>query len=49
VEISPSGVKLGEKTITPGGAGALFGPAVPGNSRALYFADDSENQLNVLK
>jgi len=49
VEISPSGVQLGEKIITPGGAGALFGLAVPGDSRALYFVDDSENQLNVLK
>ncbi len=49
VEISPSGVQLGEKIISPGGAGALFGLAVPGNSRALYFVDDSENQLNVLK
>jgi DNA-binding beta-propeller fold protein YncE len=49
VEISPSGAQLGEKMISPGGAGALFGLAVPGNSRALYFVDDSENQLNVLK
>jgi hypothetical protein len=49
VEMSPSGVQLGEKVITPGGAGALFGLAVPGNARALYFVDDSENQLNVLK
>jgi DNA-binding beta-propeller fold protein YncE len=49
VEISPSGVQLGEKIISPGGAGALFGLAVSGNSRALYFVDDSENQLNVLR
>lgn len=49
VEVSPSGVQLGEKIITPGGAGALFGLAVSGNSRALYFVDDSENQLNVLQ
>jgi hypothetical protein len=47
--MSPSGVQLGEKVITPGGAGALFGLAVPGNARAQYFVDDSENQLNVLK
>ncbi len=49
VEISPSGLQLGEKIISPGGAGALFGLALSGNSRALYFVDNSENQLNVLK
>lgn len=48
VEVSPSGVQLGEKTISPGGAGALFGLAVSGNRMALYFVDDSENQLNIL-
>ena len=49
VEVSPSGAQLGEKTISPGGAGALFGLAVSGNGKALYFVDDSENLLNVLK
>jgi hypothetical protein len=48
VEVSPSGMQVGEKTISPGGAGALFGLAVSSNRMAVYFVDDSENQLNVL-
>jgi hypothetical protein len=48
VELSPFGTQLGEKTISPGGAGALFGLAVSKGNDALYFVDDSENQLNVL-
>ena len=48
VDVSPSGAQLGEKTISPGGAGALFGLAVSGNGKSLYFVDDSENLLNVL-
>jgi hypothetical protein len=48
VEVSPSGVQLGEKTISAGGGGALFGLAVSQNGRAVYFVDDSENQLNIL-
>jgi hypothetical protein len=49
VELSPSGAQLGEKTISPGGAGALFGLALSRAGDALYFVDDSENQLNVLR
>jgi len=49
VELSPSGTQLGEKTISPGGAGALFGLALNKDGNALYFVDDSENQLNVLR
>ena len=49
VELSPSGRQLGEKTISPGGGGALFGLAVSKGDGALYFVDDSENQLNVLR
>ncbi len=49
VELSPSGAQLGEKTISPGGAGALFGLALSRAGGALYFVDDSENQLNVLR
>jgi hypothetical protein len=49
VELSPSGVQLGEKTISPGGGGALFGLALSKAGTALYFVDDSENQLNVLR
>jgi hypothetical protein len=49
VEMSPFGTQLGEKTISPGGGGALFGLAVSNGDGALYFVDDSENQLNVLR
>jgi hypothetical protein len=49
VELSPSGAQLGEKTISPGGGGALFGLALSRAGNALYFVDDSENQLNVLR
>ena len=49
VELSPFGTQLGEKTISPGGGGALFGLALSRNATALYFVDDSENQLNVLQ
>jgi hypothetical protein len=49
VELSPFGTQLGEKTISPGGGGALFGLAVSKGDGALYFVDDSENQLNVLR
>ena len=49
VELSPSGAQLGEKTISPGGGGALFGLALSRAGTALYFVDDSENQLNVLR
>ena len=48
VELSPSGAQLGEKTISSGGGGALFGLALSRAGNALYFVDDSENQLNVL-
>jgi len=48
VELSPSGSQVGEKTISPGGGGALFGLALSRDGSALYFVDDSENQLNVL-
>ncbi len=47
VALTPGGQQIGEKVITPGGAGALFGLAV--NFGRLFFVDDSENQLNVLR
>lgn len=46
VALTPGGHQIGEKLISPGGPGALFGLAV--DSGRLYFVDDSENQLNVL-
>jgi hypothetical protein len=49
VELSPSGTQLGEKTVSPCGGGALFGLALSRAGNALYFVDDSENQLNVLR
>jgi hypothetical protein len=49
VEMGPFGNQLGEKTISPGGPGALFGLALSRDGSALYFVDDSENQLNVLQ
>jgi len=49
VELSGFGMQIGEKTISPGGGGALFGLALSRDAHALYFVDDSENQLNVLR
>ncbi len=49
VEVSPFGTQLGEKTISPGGGGALFGLALSGDGSSLFFVDDSLNQLNVLR
>jgi hypothetical protein len=46
VALSPGGRQIGDKTIAPGGAGALFGLVV--DSGRLFFVDDVENQLNVL-
>lgn len=48
VEVSPFGTQVAVKQITSNGAGALFGLAVSADGSALYFVDDSENQLNVL-
>jgi hypothetical protein len=48
VELTASGAQVGELAISPGGGGALFGLAVSGSGRSVYFVDDSENQLNVL-
>jgi hypothetical protein len=49
VELGPFGTQLGKKTISPGGGGALFGLALSKDGDALYFVDDSENQLNLLR
>ncbi len=49
VVLSPAGTQIGELAISPGGAGALFGLAAAPSGNALYFVDDSENQLNVLR
>ena len=49
VEVSPFGTQLGEKTISPGGGGALFGLALSRDGSSLFFVDDSLNQLDVLR
>lgn len=41
-----SGVEV--KTISPNGAGALFGLAVKSEPRGVYFVDDGDNTLNLL-
>ncbi|MBV9451386.1 MAG: hypothetical protein JO345_36415 [Streptosporangiaceae bacterium] len=48
VEVTPGGVQVAVKTITGGGAGALFGLAVKPGHRAVYFVDDSNNTLKLL-
>jgi hypothetical protein len=48
VETTPRGVQVAHPTITPGGAGALFGLAVAPHGDGVYFVDDSNNTLNLL-
>jgi hypothetical protein len=48
VETTPHGVQVAHLTITPGGAGALFGLAVAPHGTGVYFVDDSVNTLALL-
>jgi hypothetical protein len=48
VETTPGGHQIAKDTITPGGAGALFGLAVALNRSGLYFVDDSVNTLDFI-
>jgi len=48
VETTPAGAQVDSKTITPNGAGALFGLAVRPGLQGLYFVDDAVNTLNLL-
>jgi hypothetical protein len=48
VETTPGGVQVAHPTITPGGAGALFGLAVAPHGTGIYFVDDSVNTLGLL-
>jgi len=48
VETSPEGAQVSTKTITPNGAGALFGLAVMPDATGVYFVDDGSNTLNLL-
>jgi hypothetical protein len=48
VETTPHGAQVAHLTITPGGAGALFGLAVAPHGSGVYFVDDSVNTLDLL-
>lgn len=48
VEVTPGGAQVADPTITPGGAGALFGLAVAPHGSGVYFVDDSVNTLDLL-
>jgi hypothetical protein len=48
VETTPRGKQVAVMTITPGGAGALFGIAVAPHGSGVYFVDDSVNTLDLL-
>ncbi|MDQ6929198.1 MAG: hypothetical protein M3126_00850 [Candidatus Eremiobacteraeota bacterium] len=50
VEIDSHGRLLGTKNVDTGASGAIFGMvAAPGHERSLYFNDDNENAVKVLK
>jgi hypothetical protein len=48
VETTPGGQQVAEDTITPGGAGALFGLAVAPHGAGIYYVDDSVNTLDFV-
>ena len=48
VETTPGGVQVAHRTVTAGGAGALFGLAVAPHGCGVYFVDDSVNTLDLL-
>ncbi len=48
VESTPTGNQVANPTLSPGGAGALFGIALKPGNGGLYFVDDSNNTLNLL-
>jgi hypothetical protein len=47
-ETTPGGQQVAEDTITPGGAGALFGLAVAPHGTGIYYVDDSVNTLDFV-
>jgi hypothetical protein len=47
-ETTPGGHQVAKDTITPGGAGALFGLAVAPHGSGIYFVDDSVNTLDFV-
>lgn len=48
VETTPAGAQVDSRTITPNGAGALFGLAILPDAQGFYFVDDAVNTLNLL-
>jgi hypothetical protein len=49
VETTPAGAQVDSITISPNGAGALFGLAVLPGTGGAYFVDDAVNTLNLLR
>lgn len=50
VEITPQGKQIATKTVeTATGAGSLFGLAFAADGEGLYFVDDGDNTLKVLR
>jgi hypothetical protein len=48
VETTPGGVQIATHTITTNPPGSLFGLAVTPDATAVYFVDDTNNNLNLL-
>jgi hypothetical protein len=49
VETTPAGAQTDVAADGPGGAGVLFGLTVPPGFNGIYFVDDGDNTLRVLK
>jgi sugar lactone lactonase YvrE len=49
IDLDRDGKDVQIRTITPNGAGALFGIAVTTSPRSVYFVDDGDNTLNQLR
>lgn len=54
VETTPAGVNIGARSIdlshtSHGGAGTLFGLAIAPDNAGVYFVDDGNNTLNILR
>ena len=49
VETTPAGTQTDVAADGPGGAGVLFGLTVPPGFNGIYFVDDGDNTLRVLK
>jgi len=49
VETTPAGAQTDVAADSPGGAGVLFGLTVPPRFDGIYFVDDGDNTLRVLR